>query len=818
MPRDKDRCDWVGAPYENKDDRNFYFAMNKGTRRFALGDTIEINIKESGVPTVGELESLYEDMEGLKWMVCRWYYTWQDIYNEVKDTPLRSQITPENLDPKKYPELFVTDSQKTLPVRHIKGKCWVLPAKEYDTHVRLADQSQYKGRPVYPCKERYNTRKQQITRPTFKNLDDEVLANRFWAVAYLVACRHENVNLRHPKKASTPLHNAAQHGYCDIMRFLIHYGANVNLKDAEGFTPMHWAADEGYEATNSIEPVQILQEAGGDIAAIDKHGKTPLDYAGKEVEQYLRVKLVEQRKQIKDAGASADDDDDYDDKLEDAAHYDKVLKEAKLRMAKESPFEVKPQSSVKSFQKITTSRPTAKSAVDLAGPAVAKVPDLMELLDAKPAKKVVVAKAARFIAPNTQPKVLQTTTAPSSVSPHSHSETAQTKPLTTFNKPVLKTVAPSQIISPKSSAPVLPSKAPNSLRSTPSYAKQKDEFLLSHSKSSSITKTASKLDLDRIVDEEDGVVNDSQLRMDFAEAVASGLLTEVICNCKCAGNCHRSNRCTPSDRCGHENCKYAEIYERTKKSRRRDTDWLLDRVWEIKNSALSYAYAHNNTLTFQGANTIIAYHGTWMKNVLSIIKEGFRLPDSFYNQSGNGPLYFGKLIYFAKEPSNALYYTSQQATLIEAEITVGTYLTTNERLMRLTPEHLKNSGFQSVFSETVSKRGHIWGVSDPHQILPRYVLKFRKIRRYDLDDCLDQLKQLRRRDFDELQDLGKTGILHRNDDFACIWDKRPQFTVHCLVIPRKVVHVPPFTRDHIPLLQRLIDYIFFLIQKYAYKL
>ena len=36
------------------------------------------------------------------------------------------------------------------------------------------------------------------------------------------------------------------------------------------------------------------------------------------------MKLVEQRKQIKDAGASADDDDDYDDKLEDAAHYDKV--------------------------------------------------------------------------------------------------------------------------------------------------------------------------------------------------------------------------------------------------------------------------------------------------------------------------------------------------------------------------------------------------------------------------------------------------------------------------------------------------------------
>lgn len=79
-------------------------------------------------------------------------------------------------------------------------------------------------------------------------------------MAYLVSCKHEDVNQRHRKKLSTPLHHAAQYGwvpyllfvyfnenfsYCDIMRFLIHYGANVNLKDAEGFTPMHWAADEG---------------------------------------------------------------------------------------------------------------------------------------------------------------------------------------------------------------------------------------------------------------------------------------------------------------------------------------------------------------------------------------------------------------------------------------------------------------------------------------------------------------------------------------------------------------------------------------------
>lgn len=57
------------------------------------------------------------------------------------------------------------------------------------------------------------------------------------------------------------------------------------------------------------------------------------------------------------------------------------------------------------------------------------------------------------------------------------------------------------------------------------------------------------------------------------------------------------------------------------------------------------------------------------------------LTSLIYIKSGNGPLYFGKLIYFAKEVSNALYYTHQEATIVMADINVGTCLETQEKLM-----------------------------------------------------------------------------------------------------------------------------------------
>ena len=60
-----------------------------------------------------------------------------------------------------------------------------------------------------------------------------------------------------------------------IAAHLLKAGAEVDARDNEGYTPLHWAAAE-----NSNELVlSLLIEAGADPAAMDGDGLTPLHFA-----------------------------------------------------------------------------------------------------------------------------------------------------------------------------------------------------------------------------------------------------------------------------------------------------------------------------------------------------------------------------------------------------------------------------------------------------------------------------------------------------------------------------------------------------------
>jgi uncharacterized protein len=77
-----------------------------------------------------------------------------------------------------------------------------------------------------------------------------------------------------------PLHNQPLHACMalsrdpETVRLLIAQGADVNMEEAGGYTPLHQAAAAGVE-----ELTRILLEAGANPASVCYQGKTPADYA-----------------------------------------------------------------------------------------------------------------------------------------------------------------------------------------------------------------------------------------------------------------------------------------------------------------------------------------------------------------------------------------------------------------------------------------------------------------------------------------------------------------------------------------------------------
>ena len=85
------------------------------------------------------------------------------------------------------------------------------------------------------------------------------------------------------KDGFTPLHYATGRGRKEVAELLIAKGADVNAKGDRDATPLHGAAFNGH-----AEIVELLIDAGADVNAQLNDGKTPLDVASGKTATLLR--------------------------------------------------------------------------------------------------------------------------------------------------------------------------------------------------------------------------------------------------------------------------------------------------------------------------------------------------------------------------------------------------------------------------------------------------------------------------------------------------------------------------------------------------
>ncbi|VDD85284.1 unnamed protein product [Enterobius vermicularis] len=67
---------------------------------------------------------------------------------------------------------------------------------------------------------------------------------------------------------------AFEFGHPEIVQFFVNYGVNVTIKDDDGKTPMHWAAEKRH-----TEIVRILVENNADLNAKDSDKVTLMHWA-----------------------------------------------------------------------------------------------------------------------------------------------------------------------------------------------------------------------------------------------------------------------------------------------------------------------------------------------------------------------------------------------------------------------------------------------------------------------------------------------------------------------------------------------------------
>ena len=100
-------------------------------------------------------------------------------------------------------------------------------------------------------------------------------------VVKLLLSKGADINIENPQ-GLTPLHRAAYHGTRDMVKIFLDNGAEPNRADRDGRTPLHWAALRARSAalrdSDSYHVYKLLLEYGADPDRRDENNRTAFQY------------------------------------------------------------------------------------------------------------------------------------------------------------------------------------------------------------------------------------------------------------------------------------------------------------------------------------------------------------------------------------------------------------------------------------------------------------------------------------------------------------------------------------------------------------